>query len=99
VQQVRYPYWGWAFMDAIDSTAYNLDVALAARRNCFEGNETWLNTVERGREYAKGDLWGCVGLWFSGRWYTEPSVSYIAAVQDYLNQRIWTTQPFKDFRG
>jgi hypothetical protein len=99
VQQVRYPYWGWAFMDAIDSTAYNLDVALAARRNCFEGNETWLNTVERGRDYAKGDLWGCVGLWFSGRWYTGPSVTYINEVQSYLNQRIWTTQAFKDFRG
>ena len=99
VQQVRFPYFGWAFMDAIDSTAYNLDAALAARRNCYEGNDTWLNTVDRGREYAKGDLWGCVGMWFSGRWYTGPSTSYIAEVQDYLNQRIWTTQIFKDFRG
>ena len=41
-------------------------------------HETWLNTVERGREYVAGDLWGCVGTWFSGRWYTQPSLTYIA---------------------
>jgi autotransporter family porin len=99
VQQVRYPYFRWAFMDALDSTAYNLDVALAARRSCYEGYETWLNTVDRGRDYAKGDLWGCVGMWFSGRWYTQPAVDYIAAVQGYLNQRIWTTPDFIGFRG
>ena len=99
VQQVRYPYWGWAFPSAITSTAYNLDVALAARRSCFEGYETWLNQFERGRNYAGGDLWGCVGLWFSGRWYTPESTSYIAEVQSYLAQRIWTTKPFIDFRG
>jgi hypothetical protein len=99
VQQVRYPYWGWAFPSAITSTAYNLDAALAARRRCFEGYETWLNQFERGRNYAAGDLWGCVGLWFSGRWYTPESTSYIAEVQSYLSQRIWTTKPFIDFRG
>jgi autotransporter family porin len=80
--------------DAQSSTAYNVDVSLAARRNCFEGNETWLNTVDRGRDYAAGDLWGCVGMWFSGRWYTQPAVDYIAAVQDWLNQRIWETPDF-----
>ena len=99
VQQVRYPYNVWAFNDAIDSTAFNLDAALASRRSCYEGYDTWLNTVDRGRQYAAGDLWGCVGMWFSGRWYTQPAIDYIAAVQDYLAKRIWTTQPFVDFRG
>jgi len=103
LMQVREPYVGWAFNggvgDAMSSSAYNLDAALAARRNCFEGHEPWLNTVERGRDYAAGDLWGCVGMWFSGRWYTQPSVDYIAAVQDYLDRRIWTTSDFVRFRG
>ena len=66
LMQVRQPYWGWAFNngvgDAKSSSAYNMDAALAARRACFEGNETWL-----GGSYAAGDMWGCVGLWFSGR--------------------------------
>jgi autotransporter family porin len=73
---------------------------LAARRNCFEGNETWLNqTADRGRDYGPGDIWGCVGLWFSGRWYTADSVSYISAVQDDLTNRTWETPDFLNFRG
>ena len=92
--QVRYPYWSAGFPSATDSSAYNLDYALAARRSCFEGYETWLNTVDYGQPYVPGDLWGCVGTWFSGRWYTQPSLDYIAKVQGYLSQRIWETPGF-----
>jgi hypothetical protein len=99
LMQVRYPYWQWAFPDSGTSSAYNLDAALAARRSCFEGNETWLNTVERGQDYTAGDIWGCVGNWFSGRWYTQPSKDYITAVHDLLNQRIWETPDFIHFSG
>ena len=64
------PYHGIAFPGPVAPRRCNLDYAMATRRNCFEGNETWLNQFERGRDYAAGDMWGCVGLWFSGRWYT-----------------------------
>jgi hypothetical protein len=98
ILQVRQSAWAWAFNNGIGdpktSTAYNVDVALAARRNCFEGNETWLNTVERGKDYAAGDIWGCVGLWFSGRWYTPGSVTYINDVQNDYNTRTWETPAF-----
>jgi autotransporter family porin len=101
ILQVRQPFWGWAFNngvgDAMSSTAYNVDAALAARRNCFEGDETWLNTVERGKDYAAGDIWGCVGLWFSGRWYTPDSISYISAVQDDYNNRTWESSDFLNY--
>ena len=97
ILQVRQPYWGWAFNDGVGdaqtSTAYNVDAALAARRNCFEGNETWL-----GGSYGPGDIWGCVGLWFSGRWYTPDSITYIDAVQSYLKQQVWTTSDFINYR-
>jgi autotransporter family porin len=103
ILQVRQSAWGWAFNNGVgdpkSSTAYNVDVALAARRNCFEGNETWLNTVERGKDYAAGDIWGCVGLWFSGRWYTPDSVSYINDVQNDYNSRTWETPAFLNFTG
>jgi hypothetical protein len=93
LMQVRQPFWGWAFNngvgDAVSSSAYNMDAALAARRNCFEGNETWL-----GGSYGPGDLWGCVGLWFSGRWYDAGANTYIQAVKDLLNQRVWQTPEF-----
>jgi hypothetical protein len=99
VQQVRLPYWGWAFNggngDARTSTAFNLDAALAARRNCFEGNEGWVSQFSPGRPYVAGDLWGCMGLWFSGRWYDSWANDYINAVRDLYNQRIWTTSGFR----
>jgi hypothetical protein len=94
MMQVRYPYWSAAFPSATTSSAYNLDEALAARRRCFDGLETWMNTVERGHDYAAGDIWGCVGAWFSGRWYAGGADQYIAAVQDYDTTRIWTTPGF-----
>ena len=84
-------------MTPITSTAYNLDIALAARRSCYEGLEPWLNQFERGRDYAKGDLWGCVGMWFSGRWYTQPSVTYINAVKTHLTERTWETPWFDTY--
>jgi autotransporter family porin len=98
LMQVRYPYWSWAFPGATASSAYNLDAALAARRNCFDGNETWLNTVEGGKDYAAGDIWGCIGLWFSGRWYDQPAKDYIAAVQAYLSSRVWESSSFINYR-
>ena len=97
--QVRYAYHTSAMTDSIHSSAYNVDYTYSIWRSCFEGRETWLNQFERGRQYAAGDAWGCVGLWFSGRWYTQPANDYISAVQSYLNQRIWTTAPFINFPG
>jgi hypothetical protein len=98
LMQVRHPYFDFAFNndvgDAKTSSACNLDIALAARRNCFEGNETWLNTVPHTGTYAAGDLWGCVGTWFSGRWHDAPADQYMAEVKTYLSQRIWETPNF-----
>ncbi len=97
--QVRYVYHGAAFTDrnAIKSTAYNVDYLYSIMRDCFNGNLTWLNTVERGSQYVAGDIYGCVGVWFSGRWHTAEAEGYITRVKDYLNSRIWTTQGFIDF--
>ena len=97
--QVRVPYHQSAFVNdnAKRSSAYNVDYTYAGWRDCFEGRLTWLNTVERGREYSAGDLWGCVGVWFSGRWYTAAAVSYIDLVQSDLNQRVWTTPNFLSY--
>ena len=94
ILQVRYPYWSWAFPDAASSTAYNVDVALAARRNCYEGNDTWVNSTDRGRDYAAGDIWGCMGMWFSGRWYTPDSLMYIDKVKQTLQDRYWEDVSF-----
>ena len=97
--QVRVPYHQSAFVNdnAKRSSAYNVDYTYAVWRDCFEGKLTWLNTVERGREYSAGDLWGCLGVWFSGRWYTTPAMNYMSLVQSDLNQRVWTTPNFLSY--
>ena len=77
----------------------NLDVTYAIWRACFEGRETLAQRRRAWRQYGAGDVWGCVGRWFSGRWYTQASNEYVAAVQDYLNRRIWTDPGFVNFRG
>jgi autotransporter family porin len=94
--QVRYQYHLEAFQDAnaIRSSAYNADYAYAVWRSCFEGKETWLNNVERGATYVAGDLEGCLGVWFSGRYRTPAAVGYIGRVNDYLARRIWETPEF-----
>ena len=93
--QDRYPYMKGGWPGFATSTAMNSDVAYAVWRACFEGYEGWLNTVERGTQYAAGDAWGCVGRWFSGRWHTQPSEDYVVRVKDYLSRRIWETRDFQ----
>lgn len=96
VGQVRRCYHDSAFENnnAVASTAYNADYTYAVWRSCFNGEMTWLNTVERGRDYAAGDLLGCMGVWYSGRWYTSAAVGYMNTVQGHFNSRTWTTANF-----
>ncbi len=108
LSQVRWTYHKTAFYssptestttltnNAIYSTAYNADYYGSIWRRCFNGDFGWLNTVERGQDYAAGDQWGCLGMWFSGRWYTDPAKSYISAVQNNLNTKVWETTAFKN---
>jgi RNA polymerase sigma factor (sigma-70 family) len=92
---VRYPYNVNAFPGVDTSSAMNTDYAYAVWRSCYEGGMTWLNTVERGSDYAAGDAWGCMGVWYSGRWHTIIADGYITRVKDYLAQRIWETPNFQ----
>jgi hypothetical protein len=98
--QVRVPYHQSAFEYAVNarsSSAYNLDYTYASWRACYEGVYTWLNTVERGATYGPGDLWGCVGVWFSGRWYLNDD-AYLNQTGDsvrwHYNNKTWTTPGF-----
>jgi hypothetical protein len=81
-----------------NSTAYGADLAYSQWRECFEGAKGWLNSVDHVGTYAAGDAWGCVGVWFSGRWYTQPAVDYINYVKNYYNTRVWETTSFINYR-
>jgi hypothetical protein len=95
ILQDRHPYQKSAWPGVLRSTAMNADLAYSIWRGCFEGWEGWLNTEERGQPYAKGDLWGCVGRWLSGRWHTAESEDYIGLVKGLKAQRIWETAEFR----
>ncbi|MCL5999390.1 MAG: hypothetical protein M1546_25505 [Chloroflexi bacterium] len=95
LMQVKYRFFSSAWPSAKQSTAFNVDTAYAVWRACYEGYETWLNDVDRGQDYAAGDLWGCIGRWYSGRWYTPAAIKYINEVQQRLAVRLWEQQSFQ----
>src|SRR5262249_50724408 len=72
---------------ALQSTAWNADYVYAVWRLCFEGGETWLGTA-----YHAGDVWGCVGRWFSGTW--DPTQNYVQSVQGISATRTWEQPGF-----
>jgi transglycosylase-like protein with SLT domain len=74
------------------STAFNLDVALGGWRACYEGNLTWLGA--NGSGYAAGDMWGCVGSYFAGKWYSDGAQQYIGRVRGNLQTRPWEVSDF-----
>jgi hypothetical protein len=95
ILQNRYPFEKASWPGIGRSTAMNADTAYAIWRSCYDGYETWLNTVPHVGTYRAGDVWGCVGRWFAGRWHTAPAQQYIAKVKLYLRERIWTQSDFQ----
>jgi autotransporter family porin len=88
ILQVRYRFFRGAFPDAIASTAFNVDTAYAVWRACFDGYETWLGDFAApGNGYRPGDAWGCIGRWFSGRWYDLAARQYIGCVRQLVEGR------------
>ncbi|HEX2786075.1 MAG TPA: hypothetical protein VHN36_21055 [Ilumatobacteraceae bacterium] len=97
VRQSAHPSAFQFSVNAKNSTAYNLDYTYAIWRGCYEGVYTWLNTVEHNGTYAAGDVWGCVGLWFSGRWYVNTD-AYLNQTGDsvhwHYTNKTWLTSAF-----
>jgi hypothetical protein len=90
ILQTKYILWKAAWPGIADSTAMNADVTYAIWRSCFNGDEIWLrNSAPPGQPYQAGDLWGCVGRWFAGSWYTPAANQYIDRVQALMQQKVW----------
>jgi hypothetical protein len=79
-----------------DSTAAAVDALSGWLRGCYEGWVWWLRdhgNTSHGR-YAAGDLWGCVGAWYSGDWHDGavgvPSAeNYIDRAKKRYNTAPW----------
>jgi hypothetical protein len=93
ILQNRYPYEQSSWPAIATSTAMNADTAYAVWRSCYDGYETWLNTVPHVGTYQAGNVWGCVGRWDAGRWFGPQADEYIAKVKRQLRRRVWT-QPY-----
>jgi hypothetical protein len=92
--QMRRPY-HCCLPEMRDSTAFNADYYGGIIRAYYDGKMEWLNTVERGRDYAPGDFWGSIGVWVSGRWYApERFFTYLDEVRKRLAERTWRTDPY-----
>ena len=76
-----------------DSTAAAADYWGAYIRGCYEGWAYWL---KGSGSYAAGDLWGCVGSWYSGDWHSSAANGYISRVQNEENNLTWLTASFDD---
>jgi hypothetical protein len=93
ILQNTYGHGGWPAIAR--STAMNADAAYAVWRSCYDGYETSLNTMPRDGQYRKGDVWACVGAWFSGHWRDPPALGYVAQVKEYLREKIWLKPNFR----
>ena len=77
------------------STAAAADALGGWLRGCYEGWVWWL-----GAGYHAGDIWGCVGAWYSGEWLAGaadiPGLAehYIAQVRDWYDTRPWLRRGF-----
>ncbi|HEV3115380.1 MAG TPA: hypothetical protein VGY99_33275 [Candidatus Binataceae bacterium] len=97
-------YYDWGTWPMIkDSTAFNADYRGAEQRACMNGDFTdYFASAEQqpntyASDIASGDveriLWGCIGMHFSGEWYTDKSTAYIREVKGYLLTKPWLRLP------
>ncbi len=98
ILQTKYRYRQSAWPGMRDSTAFNTDTAYLGWRACFEGYEWWLDDadIEHVGQYVAGDVWGCIGRWYSGQWHTQAAEWYIGRVKDYLRQQVWKMDWFQE---
>lgn len=84
------------------STAAAVDALGGWLRGCYEGWVWWLGRQQDGSRsgYHAGDLWGCVGAWYSGKWLDGlasvrgTGENYISRVRYWYYSRPWLRPGF-----
>lgn len=82
ILQIKRTAWDGTWPLTQRSTAFNVDMHGAIMRECLDGGATWLESG-----YRAGDLWGCVGYYFSGRWDAPEGEAYAERVRRQLRSR------------
>lgn len=76
-----------------DSTAFALDYAASHLRGCMEGWIVWLSNRDG---FERGDVWGCVGVWYAGDWKIPAAREYSARVKSLMDERFWLQPSFPE---
>ena len=79
-----------------ESTAFNADYFGMTMRYYYDGRGRWLNRrcCRTRVRYRSGDLWGSLGAWFAGRWYSVGARRYAEGVTEHLHRRTWADPGF-----
>lgn len=97
ILQIKYQYNVSAWPMSRDDTAFSAEYTYGMIRTCYEGWTTYLRdmTPQPGYpSYHAGDLWGCLGRWYSGGWYDQGAIDYIANVKAVYDQKPWLASGF-----
>lgn len=85
--QLNYDYYDQAWPEAETSSAMNVDTALGIVRACYEGYDLWI--AQKNPSYTKNNIWGCLGMYNSGKWYDSQARQYIHDIKKFMNENVW----------
>lgn len=97
ILQIKYIYNTTAWPMSRDDTAFSAEYTYGIIRTCYEGWTTYLydeTPVAGYPSYHAGDLWGCIGTWYSGNWYDQGAINYINSVKTELANKVWLQSGF-----
>ena len=97
ILQIKYTYFKTEWPMSQQDTAFNAEFVYGWIRNCYEGWADYLygQTPSPGYpRYHAGDIWGCLGFWFSGGWYTAGAINYINITMQHYQQKPWLQPGF-----
>ena len=95
--QIKYMYYQSAWPMSRDDSAFNVEYVYAVIRTCYEGWTTYLSNSTPLPGYAPyhaGDIWGCLGRWYSGGWYNQSAIDYINRIKIALSGKDWLEAGF-----
>ncbi len=97
ILQIKYIYNTSSWPMSRADTAFSAEYMYGIIRACYEGWTDYLNNSTPLPGYPKyhaGDIWGCIGRWYSGSWYDQGAVDYIKSVQTHYTNKEWLKPGF-----
>jgi len=97
ILQIKYFYFETSWPMSRDDTAFGAEYMYGIIRACYEG---WTNYLYESipvagyPHYHAGDIWGCIGRWYSGGWYVQDALGYINSIKTHLANEEWRQAGF-----